>query len=36
MNNIEKFLKEDIEEKKQAGYGYRCKKNGSKRKKLKK
>ena len=33
MNDIEKLLEEDIKEKKQAGSGYHCKKNGSKRKK---
>ena len=33
MNNIENLLKEDIKEKKQACYGYRYKKNGSKSKK---
>lgn len=33
MNDVEFILKEDIKEKKQAGRGYRCKKNGRKSKK---
>lgn len=33
MNDIEFILKEDIKKKKQAGSGYRYKKNGSKSKK---